>query len=61
MGFFNGAGEQNRTAVSTLARSHNGHYTTPANVKDNLVPGKGIGPSTTAFSEQCSTTELPRH
>ena len=25
------------------------------------VPRKGIEPSTTAFSEQCSTTELPWH
>ena len=50
-----GAGEQNRTAILTLARSRNSHYTTPAR-----VPRKGIGPSTTAFSEQCSTTELPR-
>ena len=29
-GVFVGAGEQNRTAVLTLARLHNSHYTTPA-------------------------------
>ena len=28
--FYNGAGEENRTPVSTLGRSHNGRYTTPA-------------------------------
>ncbi len=51
----NGAGERNRTAFSTLARLHNNRYTTPA-----YVPRVRIELTTPAFSELCSTTELPR-
>ena len=35
-----GAGEQNRTAVSSLARKYNSHYTTPAML--NILPKFGL-------------------
>jgi hypothetical protein len=37
---FLGAGEQNRTAVSSLARKYNSHYTTPALL--NILPKAGF-------------------
>ena len=53
--FDRGAGERNRTAIFTLARQHNSHYTTPA-----LVPDPRVELGTPASSGQRSTDELVR-
>ena len=45
-----GAGKQNRTAVSTLARLHNSRYTTPAYLIIKFpVPRSGIEPESNVF------------